>query len=53
VRITRVVVATKEGHEKQTSYISEDEEKANLFEDIEEHVLIGETRKENKDEKDE
>jgi hypothetical protein len=37
----------------EASCISEDEEQANLFEDIEEHVLIGETGKENKDDKDE
>jgi hypothetical protein len=37
----------------ETSYNSEDEEQVNLFEDIEEHVLIGETEKDNKDDKDE
>jgi hypothetical protein len=37
----------------EASYDSADEEQANLFEDIEEHVLIGETGKENEDDKDE
>jgi hypothetical protein len=37
----------------ETSYNSEDEEQANLFEDIQEHVLIGETGKDNEDDKDE
>jgi hypothetical protein len=37
----------------EASYNSEDEEQVNLFEDIEEHALIGETEKENEDDKDE
>jgi hypothetical protein len=37
----------------EASYNSEDKEQANLFKDIEEHVLIGETRKDNDDDKDE
>jgi hypothetical protein len=44
---------SQEANIVEASYIAEDEEQANLFEDIEEHVLIGETRKENKDNKDE
>jgi hypothetical protein len=44
---------SREANIIEASYISEDEEQANLFKDMEEHVLIGETRKENEDDKNE
>jgi hypothetical protein len=42
---------SREANIVEASYNSEDEEQANLFEDIEDHVLIGETGKENEDDK--
>jgi hypothetical protein len=44
---------SREANVVEASYNSEDEEQVNLFEDIEEHVLIGETGKDNYDDKDE
>jgi hypothetical protein len=43
---------SREANVVEASYNSEDEEQANLFKDIDEHVLIGETGKENEDDKD-